>query len=493
MALFPPENAIAYAQFQLRGGWRKTVPLLAGFTLVVSVAILLSIQFNPKYRTDVLFGWTTALLIVQGLLLVLYGCNRITASIRQDLSGRMIESHRLMPMPGAHAVAGYIMGSVSQGVMLAVITFLIGTFTAAGAGIAFERWVMSNAILASFAVFLWCISCLAGFLPKGAGGITWFLIMIPMFGEGGALSLLPGLTVLLSPLIGPSIFTMRGSYSLPWTYAASFAVQIYFALICLVGATRKYQRVDAEALGVNLGLALLFGWAAVSWVGIRQWDEFRPSWLRGGLSADGQLLASMIAAMLVSIIPISATAAASIRWRRHVTLNDPAPLARPAPWPLIVLVCSALVVAISYAPLKRPDWQNAAALRSAIIVAASAASIFFLCRWLYRAGVKATWAVGFWIFLTWLVPLLGDLVRYAFSDQSASDSAVSAISGCGALGALLIIWMREHANVDIGIGVQIAIAFVPLILDLLTRPRSLPAPSLILGTSPDRPATGAAQ
>ncbi|HEX8523155.1 MAG TPA: hypothetical protein VF669_12935 [Tepidisphaeraceae bacterium] len=471
MALFPPENAIGYSQFMLRGGWRKTLPLLGGYAAIVITAILLSVQFNPKYRRETLFGWTSGLLALQSAMLVLYGCSRTTASVRQDVTGKMIESHRLMPMPPAHAVAGYIMGSVSQGVMMALVTFCIGSVTAAGASVSFERWAMSNAVLLSFGMFLWCISCFIGFLPKGWAVVMWGMVAMPVVGEGGALQVLPGLSVMLSPVSGPSIFSMRGSYSLPWTYMIALAVQIYFGGICFIGAMRKYERPEAEALGVKLGLALLLGWVAISWVGIRQWEEFRPAWLRGHGTENAQVLASMIAAMLLAIAPISAAASALVWWRRHQVLNDPAPNPRPVPWLVVVASASALVLALTYAPLSPPTWHIEAVWRSTVVVVAFALSIFFLCRWMYRGMVRANFAIAFWLFLTWLLPLLVDLFRYAFSTDEDAP-AISMISGFGPLGAMVLIWSRDFRLSNVGLIAQVVLAMVPLALDWMTTPRS---------------------
>jgi hypothetical protein len=478
MPLIPPENSIAWAQFALRGGWRKTIPLLLGYVGIVGTAIILSIQFNPKYRGDVCLGWTTALLAIQSALLVIYGCSRLTAAIRQDNTSRMMESHRLMPTPPSHAIAGYIVGGTSQGIFLALATFLIGVFTAAGAGISFERWAMANIVLLTFAMFLWCIATFAGFLPKGAGGIIWLIISIPVFGEGGAMNILPGLTVLLSPLIGPSIFQFRASWSVPWTYAMALAAQAFFGGVCFIGAMRKYQRVDAPGLGVLLSLAMLVGWAGVSWAGIREWNEFRPGWLRMHINTQVQIVASIIAGVLIAIAPTSAVALDTIRWKRHVALRDPAPMRRPLPWPIVILLSTILVIAITCAPLIRSWDQPRAVVRTAIVVASSLLGIYFLCRWCYRASVGARFAISFWIFLTWILPMLLDVLRFALStDENAV--ALSSISACGPLGALVLIWTDDPAKADVGIMIQLGIVMTPLALDIMTRPRRLPAPPLV--------------
>src|SRR6476646_1774551 len=99
MAMVGPENAMAWGQWKLRGGWWKTVPLLLGYMGIVAVAIAATVQFNPKYRGQVLVGWTTGLMGLEAAWVILLGCGRVTTAIRQDVVSRMMESHRMMPMP----------------------------------------------------------------------------------------------------------------------------------------------------------------------------------------------------------------------------------------------------------------------------------------------------------------------------------------------------------------------------------------------------------
>src|SRR5262245_49960590 len=109
MALAPHNNAIAYAHFRLRGGFFGT----AVFTVLAMFALGILIFITSRLANDggrTLFGWATACLGLGGASLVLFGPLRIAAIIRQDIQSKMIESHRLMPLPPAHAVAGYIVG-----------------------------------------------------------------------------------------------------------------------------------------------------------------------------------------------------------------------------------------------------------------------------------------------------------------------------------------------------------------------------------------------
>jgi len=393
---------------------------------------------------------------------ILLGCGRVTTAIRQDVVSRMMESHRMMPMPASHAVLGYIMGATSQAMLLFAATFMMGMFTSSAALITFERWAAASMILLTFAMFMWCVSALSGFLPRGAGGIVWMILLAPLFGEGGALSLLPGLTVLVSPIIGRSVFEMNAGWSLEWTYVMALAGQALFGSVCLVGAMRRYRRVDAAVFGTALGLGLLAVWAGLSFAGIRDWSEFRPTWARVRVTEQMQVLASISIAILLAILPVTAAARATAQRRRQVLMNDPAPMPRLAPWFVVVAAATALIVAVGFAPASVVVWRNEAAVRTAIVVATGLTGIYFVARWCYRFMAWAFWPIAVWMFVTWFVPLLVDMVRFALSSDPEAP-ALTVISGCGLPGALGLIWSGDGAQSTVGIGVQVAVACVPLI------------------------------
>src|SRR4051794_7106594 len=112
MALAPHNNAIAYAHFRLRGGFKASAILTVLAMLALGILIIITVRLaNDGGRT--LFGWATGCLAISAAALLLFGSIRISNSIRQDIQSRMIESHRLMPLPPAHAVAGYISGGAA--------------------------------------------------------------------------------------------------------------------------------------------------------------------------------------------------------------------------------------------------------------------------------------------------------------------------------------------------------------------------------------------
>jgi hypothetical protein len=102
----------------------------------------------------------------------------------------------------------------------------------------------------------------------------------------------------------------------------------------------------------------------------------------------------------------------------------------------------------------------------AMIALVGLAFFFDCCYALARtAGIAAT----IWIVFTWGMPIAMDLVDYSMRD---SREPVVRFSTASPVGALMVLWTRYGGgsgggNIDVGIGVQIFFALIPMCLWLL--------------------------
>src|SRR5947207_2247662 len=147
MAFAPPNNALAWAHFRLRGGWARSLTFSGAVMLLLAVLIIVSVRLNPNDGGRTLWGWASGLLVLQAICLALYGSGRISAVIRADIATKMIESHRLMPLPPLHAIAGYIIGAAAQPLIFAGMNLILGGLTATAAGVDVSRWAFANIVL----------------------------------------------------------------------------------------------------------------------------------------------------------------------------------------------------------------------------------------------------------------------------------------------------------------------------------------------------------
>src|ERR1700683_5871684 len=98
MSSFYFDNAIAWAQFRIKGGWKNLLTVSLGYAALIAVGVSLAYQsgHTPSDRRDIMEGASLMLLVAQVIILLLLGSMAVGGAIRNDLHNRQIESHRLV-------------------------------------------------------------------------------------------------------------------------------------------------------------------------------------------------------------------------------------------------------------------------------------------------------------------------------------------------------------------------------------------------------------
>ena len=454
------DNAIAWAQFQLKGGLRNILSTTGVYALCVIVGLFGWMRLMPDNAAAVMTGATMFLLFGQLIVLVFLGSNALTAAVRNDVTTRMIDSHRLMPLAPAWAVVGYMLGATAQALSLAAVNFVIGTSTAVGAGMPFQRWLVPHVILAFFVYFAWSVVILAGFFAKSGFGWIVLVGIFSSMGNGMLVIVLPGLLLLLSPLIGNTLFAMRTSQSeVTWQYAMAFAAQAFVGTLFLVAATRKYKRAENRAMGVVPAIVLLAGWVVMSLLGIRYWDDLRPQFAPIQIGFHVQFIGSLLSCMLLALLPVANSVQLRQDWERHRRLDDPALGRRPVPPLAVAMIACAIVLSLCWIAWIAPGQGTVAKpfALTAVVVVSFLVSLRYLLDLVYRTGLPARVIAGLYIVLTWLVPLGIDYMRDGLTGRPR-DEPLQVISTYSPVGALIQIWAKRVVDPRLGIGVQVALA-----------------------------------
>lgn len=424
-----PNNAISYAQFQLRGGARTLLLTVGCYALLIGLLAVGSSRLEPRSANSTLRGWLTAILALQAANLVVFGSSRIAAAVRADAGGAMIESHRLMPTSPAQAVLGYLTGASSQAIGLGVANVVVGAVIAAAIGVTLDRWFIANGLLLVFAVFVWSAVAAGAFVSKGAFGVVLFFVGAVVFSQGIATVILPAFTLLIHPLLSEAVFPMRGSLS--HTHAMAVAAQGVLALIFFLAACRRYERSDRPAMGVVLGLAFVAVAVAMSIIGMRFWEDLAPRFMRNdGPEPSVQYVAAAAFLMLLSLTPL-ANACRSWESCGNARASAIRPLA-------VALTAVALIVLLGFAPELSYITQLELAGVTACTAICYLLSTSYLLRWVYLAFpraivVGAIWTIGFW-----LLPILIDFAESALSGR-ANEFAMGWISAISPIGLLAIL------------------------------------------------------
>jgi hypothetical protein len=480
-ALTADVNALAWGQFHLRGGWPRLWGFVGFYLAIAGALILIQAMTAGALAGTLKFGLTG----LQAAILVLFVGGRISNAIRQDLTTRMIESHRLMPLSPAQAVVGYLVGPATHPLALAGANVLLGLVVCAAGGIPASLWLTANAVLLEFGAFLAVAMAFGAFSGKGSSAVVWVGFLIGVYSHAVIGFILPGLNVLATPLAGHSVFNLGATggdaVSL---YAPAAVFHLWFGAIFFAGACRRYTRDDRLALGADLGLILLAAWVCLSAFAIVRWEDYRSALIPvGPARRDVQFIGSMAAAMLLGIVPLNGAAFAAADWGARRALNDPSLGRRPVP-PLVVALAAAgvamLLVNVAVptgSHVLRPGDPYPARTfiipRTAVVLVSFFVTTLYALRLLYRrTGSPQISLLALLLFLTWLVPMGIDTAGWYLADDR--QEVLRAASGFSPLGALIEVWTGSPGATTPGLLFQACLAAAMAALFHLTGPRPLP-------------------
>jgi hypothetical protein len=478
-------NAIAWANIRLRGGWKNYALTTGGYAALLGTAFAYFLHLNPTRGAGAMATWNTVLFSIQAMILIFYGCTAIGTAVRRDITNGLLFSHRLMPISPAAAVSGYIIGPALQPMALAAVNLALGTATATMAGLSLQGWLVSNASIVLFVVFLWISVTFAGFLTKNAFGGLFGVVFSSLFNGGFLVNFIPALGVLMTPMVGSFMMVVsRGGGAqtrLTPAFGYSLAAQIAFGAILFRGAIRRYRRDDVPALGTLLAFLLLGAWVVTSVVGVLKWEDFNFAFRGRDIDVATQAIAAVISSMIIALVSVSASAKASTEWLRTAVATGFAPGRRPLP-PSLLAVLAAVVIfplVLGVRPQTMPAlkvlWSGTSllfALHVTVVIAAFLLSISYLLRIMYRVGGKPFLIMAIRIALTWLIPLGIESARKATA--LPNDKSPALFSRMSPVGELVELWKHPARLSVIGLGVQLCIAAVPGVLFYSTEPKRVP-------------------
>jgi hypothetical protein len=467
---FGPDNAIAWVQLRLRGGPRNLLSTTATYAAVIGVVMVGTVHLIPGPPGAALAAWGTGLLVIQAAVLLLFGSSRVASAIRQDLNSGIIESNRLMPVAPSQAVLGYILGSTSQALCVAAANVGLGLIACVASGTrAPDRFLLANGLLLAVAAFFWVVIACFALHTRNLVGLLFLLPAAVIFGQGGVLGLLPGLALFATPLLGSSVFDPSAALmAMTNAFALSIATQVVFGALFFAAAARKYRRADVIGFTPLLGLLLLAAWAGASWVGIGYWDTLRPRIFRmNWVEAEGQVLASVIVAMLLALVPVWAAAEQYVEWLRRSLHGDPALDRRPVPNGAVVAAATLVILPMV---LAGGLWLPPAGLCVvAIVVPLHLVTASYLRRTLRFHTQQGTGLLIMFMGFLWVGPLLADLIRHEMLDHY-NDPTLTEISCVSPLGALIAAFEGRTAQTTVGLLVQAGVAALAAILYRATHP-----------------------
>jgi hypothetical protein len=452
------------AHFQIGGGWKALAVVCVGYLVVVGA---ISAKFAYTALGTPSSGFSamavTMILIMQTLALLFFGNFRIAGAIRTDMNSKMIESHRLMPISSARAMIGYMLGGAGHAILFTILNVLLAYTFAAFTGTNLAALTLNELVLAIFVLFIWSASLLAAFHGKLYGALVGITVSCSFTGGFYLYGYMPGLALLMSPLIGGTIFS---SSKLPpvleWAYPAAFAAQAAFIAIFFAGACRAYRGTYSTTFNLVQALGLTWVWSAVSIAGIVMWDHFHMNAWRDGADPSERVIASLIAAMLIALVPLRTLTIVELHGKSGV-------------WKSVGVLVAVVggIMAIAVAPMWiAVDGMGDMAtmgrcLLTLVVIGSHVACVYLIFRVMRRAkGVPTFFAVAILGFVLWVGPLLVELMRYWLQLRQPvtdpNDGAAAAFSPVVLLG---FIWTADN-KVPLT-GALVWVGLVPVLLALV--------------------------
>ena len=470
MALYV-DNAISWAQWRLRGGWKNLLIVTACYAAAEIFFISLSYQLTDGQRNKlgVLEASSLILLAVQVVMLLPFAAMAVTNSLRRDLTTRLIESHRLMPMSPAQAIVGYLVGSPLQAMSLALINLVVGAVLTQMRSLPVDRWFIANGVLLAFSASLWTVMLMLSFVSRVVFAVLIALVFGILFSGGYILIVLPGLLAFCSPLHSKTIFQYASIDPVTIGTVAALFAQFLVAVLCIRAAARKYA--DGYAVGLTLGpaLAALGIWSGLTWVGITYFRDLRTDGLLEYREIDWRVLVvgAISSCLLVALLPLAAAAWGDIHRKENAAGGEKR---SNKPWSLFTCLCVCLLFVLaplsakidaniyyrwqpySYyiapqpAPTARGPSRNVPMQRQwvprenppltetsvpilvrgranpAMIVAACAiflVEMYLLMRLFYPRLKRANVMILLMVAFLWFVPLLADVFYYGAKEEEA--------------------------------------------------------------------------
>ncbi len=428
------------------GGWKSLLILCGGYLLLLGtgLGIFYYVDISSSAQTGITRTVVTLTLMLEALVLVVVGSMRVATAIRTDLNSKMIESHRLMPVPAWRAVAGYMLGAGAHPLVFALMNVMIAYVFAFVTSTNLVNVTINQAALFSFAALMWVMSCLATFYARQAFAIGLAAVIFGgcTFGIVGLYMLLPGFALLLSPVIGNSILSYTpASGALVWGYPACFLSQTAVFALMFAGACRRYRGTYLTTFTVMQSILVVVVWCAISAVGYWLWPEFH---LMAGIfgprgpdfpaTRESQVVASMIVGMLLCLLPLRTM---TFLAEREKILNWQATIV------LVVLTLSLGCIGIGalgeeHATIKI---YEVSLLTAGAFVATAYAILQMLRRALTLVMVLTVIGVGL---ILWFVPLMLEVLRLYLTVRVNPEGADLGVMGTlSPVGMLILAWTHN--------------------------------------------------
>lgn len=388
------------------------------------------------------------------------------------VGGGMHDSLRQMLVSPAQLIWGYVLGGSSYAVCAAVPCGVVGVLACVLAGTSVQDFLTGAGLLLVTALCTWVGTVLLALVTRQSGVILVVLVLLaPLL--LWAVAVVPGLSLVLTPLSGSSVFDLRVS-SLSAPLLLGVATQLTLAGLCFVAARRRFEQPYRQVFGVDLGLMLVAVCGIANTLGLVLWPSVGPSWLVNIEPYDGRLVAGSLALWLVvGAVPVTAAAAQSgvtLFLRRRLRRNPPVRFMRRKLAVLLgaTVACGLLPAAIRVIlPGAGFEWSGFVVPLTAAAVAMTLHALYLLelgtlCHAL-RPGRSRLW-VGAGLIGVLVLPPMAELLARAVLLGGESFGSLGPVGWVSPLTVVWSVYTQPQVPMTSLVGGQAGLAVLVLVL-----------------------------
>ncbi|MEZ6083863.1 MAG: hypothetical protein R3E58_07960 [Phycisphaerae bacterium] len=461
-------NPIWSGQLVLLGGWRRILWSASLYALIAGVACAMYIQvddFGPPPRAA--NGILRFLAFVQLAILFASAATARNKALTRDHQSLMIESIRTAPLPAGLIVLGYVFGPVVGTIATWLAGVLIGAVLIVGYGLGgMQDWLVGNLLLLFSVMTAWMLQVFlgVGFKKPSNRIMIAYVICFVLTRAEMAILILPGLPIFLGfHSAWLSMTMMQGKLLSDGRLAVALAGNLVMAVFWWWAAARRLRRPDLPALSTRGAFALCGLWLVCSVVGFYLVDDLfaGSQLLREDL--DTPMTLALSGSMLLFVaFPISS----ALQRLRISILESRSPLKEPRSSSILVaMLALSIMLGALWLVVRGNPFMNEQLIATALILVATTLTFHGLLQAsIFRKGQTITgWTqmVAFWILPAVIagawqgIQLVRDTIR--------ETEPMSWLFTVSPVGGLITIWSEVDAPINIGTGVQFAVAVLAML------------------------------
>jgi hypothetical protein len=367
-------------------------------------------------------------------------------AIRRDRSRGMLESHRMLPMPAADVLFGYL-GALGPVIVFAALNAVL--LFALGLSIHFNPLQLAIGLcgFAFDALFIWTLVILWSLIHTYLPSLLTIVLLGGSIGMIAVLYLFPVLTPFYLPLIATGIFRSVPDEALPPALICGL-ITLALTVLLFIAATRRFRYPQSLGLKPLLATIVFLLLVALTFAGHVLQTQLLDHW---PVSDETQLSKfSTCGTVFFFAVAILLPIIAGARWNAERAISFAPTSVRRVGNPLFLILLSLVTIAAPLQIIAPFDWTMSAKLAVIVSLTGYAVLAIAIATFSYRvrSGIIYLW-MTILVFAIVLLPIiLAGLTRIVLQSTDHSEFEWQVIDVVTAISPVGVAIVNNVADTD---------------------------------------------